>query len=181
MMSRRRIFLGSLGGLLAEPDFARSQAQGAAADLQENWRQFLSPNARVPESEESLRFSDGTWRNRLSVEAYRVLREEFTEERFSSILNVEHRAGVYVCVACDLPLFTSAMKYDSGTGWPSFFTTVPGGFEKSRSVLSWFFGVEYHCVRCGGHHGHLFDDGPAPTGERWCNNGVALKFIPRDS
>jgi peptide-methionine (R)-S-oxide reductase len=94
-------------------------------------------------------------------------------------LNDEKRSGVYVCAGCSLPLFTSAMKFDSGTGWPSFFTTIPGAFATKKDNFLIYTRTEYHCVRCGGHHGHVFDDGPPPTGQRWCNNGVALRFIPK--
>ena len=87
---------------------------------------------------------------------------------------------MFVCAGCSLPLFTSAMKFDSGTGWPSFFTAIPDVLPTSRDFKLIWPRTEYHCVRCGGHHGHLFDDGPPPTGQRWCNNGVALRFIPKD-
>src|SRR6266516_497101 len=92
----------------------------------------------------------------------------------------EKRAGVFVCAGCSLPLFTSAMKFDSGTGWPSFFTSIPGVFATTTDRKLFMERTEYHCVRCGGHHGHIFDDGPDPTGLRYCNNGVALRFIPKE-
>ena len=88
---------------------------------------------------------------------------------------------MFVCAGCDLPLFTSEMKFESGTGWPSFFTTIPGAFETKTDFKLIFPRTEYHCARCGGHQGHVFDDGPQPTGQRYCNNGVALKFIPKDA
>jgi peptide-methionine (R)-S-oxide reductase len=110
-----------------------------------------------------------------------VLREESTERAGTSALNEEKRAGVFVCAGCGLPLFTSEMKYESGTGWPSFFTSIPGAFETKKDYFLIYPRTEYHCIRCGGHHGHLFDDGPPPTGQRWCNNGVALRFLPRQS
>jgi len=108
-----------------------------------------------------------------------VLREEDTERPGSSPLNSEKRDGIYACAGCDLPLFSSAMKYDSGTGWPSFFTTIPDAFATRTDYKIILPRTEYHCARCGGHHGHVFKDGPPPTGQRWCNNGVALKFIPK--
>jgi peptide-methionine (R)-S-oxide reductase len=127
---------------------------------------------------DALKLSDDDWRKRLTPEQYRVLRREGTEAPFSSALNGEKRRGTYKCVACDLPLFTSAMKFDSGTGWPSFFEALPGavGFTTDYKLI--FPRTEYHCARCGGHHGHVFDDGPRPTGKRYCNNGVCLKFEP---
>ena len=107
------------------------------------------------------------------------MREEGTEQPGSSPLNNEKRPGIFACAGCGLPLFTSEMKYESGTGWPSFFTTIPGAFGKTTDYKLILPRTEYHCIRCGGHHGHLFDDGPKPTGQRWCNNGVALKFIAK--
>jgi len=107
-----------------------------------------------------------------------VLRHEGTEYPGSSPLNGEKRPGVFVCAGCALPLFTSQMKYDSGTGWPSFFTLIPGRLGTKEDRLLIMPRTEYHCARCGGHHGHLFDDGPKPTGLRYCSNGVALKFVP---
>ena len=126
---------------------------------------------------EPLLLSDAQWRQRLTPAQYHVLREEGTERAGTSPLNDEKRKGSYHCAGCDLTLFTSSMKFDSGTGWPSFFTTLPGVFQTKRDFYLVLPRTEYHCARCGGHHGHVFDDGPKPTGLRYCNNGVALKFV----
>ena len=118
------------------------------------------------------------WKHKLTQQQYRVLREEDTERPFSSELNREKRAGNYVCAGCGAALFRSDMKFDSGTGWPSFFKSIPGALATKADRSLFVERTEYHCARCGGHQGHLFEDGPAPTGQRWCNNGVALDFIP---
>ena len=122
--------------------------------------------------------TDAQWRAELDPEAYQVLRHEGTERAGTSPLNNEHRRGTFVCAGCGTPLFSSDMKFDSGTGWPSFFTTLPNVFETRRDFRLIWPRTEYHCATCGGHHGHVFDDGPNPTGLRYCNNGVALRFIP---
>ena len=131
----------------------------------------------APNAIEPLVLSNAVWRQRLSPAQYNVLREEGTERAGTSPLNAEKRRGTFQCAACDLPLFASAMKYESGTGWPSFYDTLPGAVQTKRDFHLVLPRTEYHCARCGGHHGHVFDDGPKPTGLRYCNNGVALKFV----
>jgi peptide-methionine (R)-S-oxide reductase len=118
------------------------------------------------------------WRKLLTREQYAVLFEEDTEPAFSSPLNNEKREGTYLCAACYLPLFSSKTKFDSGTGWPSFYEPMSGRLGTKRDFKLILPRTEYHCVRCGGHQGHVFDDGPPPTRQRWCNNGLALKFVP---
>jgi peptide-methionine (R)-S-oxide reductase len=127
---------------------------------------------------EKIQRLDSEWRRLLTPDQYYILRDEGTEPSGSSRLNQEHRKGEYRCAGCDLLLFTSAMKYESGTGWPSFFDKVEGHLETKRDFKLIWPRTEYHCARCGGHQGHVFDDGPKPTGQRWCNNGLALRFVP---
>jgi peptide-methionine (R)-S-oxide reductase len=166
---------------LARPGRATPRAGETMSieELHKNWKEYLAEGADVVLSTEPLKRSEAEWKESLAPQQYEVLRREGTERSFTSPLNEEKRPGVFVCAGCSLPLFTSAMKFDSGTGWPSFFTSIPGVFATKRDFKLIWPRTEYHCVRCGGHHGHVFDDGPPPTGERWCNNGVALRFIPK--
>ena len=135
-----------------------------------------SPSGSVPV--DRLDLPKSTWKKLLPSDAYAVLFEEATERPFSSALNDEKRRGVFVCAACHLPLFSSDAKYDSGTGWPSFWAPIEGRLGTKRDFKLIYPRTEYHCIRCGGHQGHVFNDGPRPTGQRWCNNGLALLFVP---
>ena len=156
--SRRELLLGSaallaLGGLAVHPRVSRAA------------------EATFP-----FQLTDEEWRARLSPEAYAVQREEGTERAFTSPLNDEHRAGTFSCAGCAQPLFDAATKFDSGTGWPSFFEPLPGAVGESSDTTLFMTRTEVHCATCGGHLGHVFPDGPEPTGLRYCMNGVALSF-----
>jgi peptide-methionine (R)-S-oxide reductase len=132
----------------------------------------------APGKIEKIQKTETEWRKMLTPEQFYVLREAGTERPFTSPLNENKKNGRYVCAGCELPLFTSEMKFDSGTGWPSFFTCIEGSVETKLDFSLLLPRTEYHCARCAGHQGHVFKDGPPPTGQRWCNNGIALAFVP---
>jgi len=157
-MTNRRTFLTRLSGLLM-----------VAA---------LPAAARETPTVTPLMKSKSDWKALLPRDRYDVLFEEDTERPFTSPLNDEKRAGAFICAACFLPLFDSAQKFDSGTGWPSFFDARPAAVGTRKDYKLIWPRTEYHCARCGGHQGHVFNDGPKPTGLRYCNNGLALLFVP---
>lgn len=183
-MKRRNILKLSVGAWMSlwlGGNRARAATAAEAAALKavrRDWPSLRAADAMVVEAAPPLQRSHDEWRALLPGDAYAVLFEEDTERPFTSPLNDEKRDGLFVCAACELPLFSSAMKYDSGTGWPSFFTSIDGHLATQRDFKLIWPRTEYHCVKCGGHQGHVFDDGPPPTGQRWCNNGVALRFVP---
>ena len=162
----RRHFIQTLGGVAVVSVVPKHISAGEG----------LQPvsGAKIVRTEEE-------WRRLLTAEQYNVLREEGTERPWTSKLLKEKREGTYVCAGCEQPLFTSATKYDSGTGWPSFYDVIEGAVGTKRDYKLLWPRTEYHCARCGGHQGHVFKDGPPPTGLRYCNNGIALKFVPTNA
>ena len=156
-MTRKR-FLATLASLVVAPLLLSARAAGQS----------------VARLEKTL----AEWQQLLPPAAYVVLFKEGTEPPGSSPLNQEKRRGTFICTACYLPLFDAATKYESGTGWPSFYAPIADRLATKRDWRLIFPRTEYHCIRCGGHQGHVFNDGPRPTGQRWCNNGVALNFVP---
>jgi peptide-methionine (R)-S-oxide reductase len=165
---QRRQLLQRMLSLTAAPMSVAVMPTAAAQELP----------GRADEKVSTLEKSESEWRALLTKEAYGVLFEERTEKPFTSPLDKEKRSGTYVCAACYLPLFSSKAKFDSGTGWPSFYEPLKGHVATKRDYWLVVPRTEYHCIRCGGHQGHVFNDGPPPTGQRWCNNGVALNFVP---
>lgn len=143
------------------------------------WTGAEVANAASPAGTSKWTLTETQWRAKLSESAYAVLRREATERPYSSSLHDEKRPGTYCCAGCQQPLFSSKTKYESGTGWPSFWDALPNAIETKTDFKLLIPRTEYHCRQCGGHQGHRFNDGPKPTGMRYCNNGVALTFNPR--
>ena len=156
--------------------FSRRQLLGGAGIAAVTLALSMIGGSAAAKPRYALNFSDAEWRKRLSPAAYNVLRHEATERAWTSPLLKEHRRGTFACAGCGQPLFRSQAKYDSGTGWPSFTAPIRGAVGTSTDHKIGIPRTEVHCRRCGGHLGHVFDDGPPPAGERWCINGVALKF-----
>jgi peptide-methionine (R)-S-oxide reductase len=165
MTPSRRTFLASAAAVALAPTAAlasRDPVGNANRYVDSPWRKL----------------SDADWRKRLPADSWQVLRHEATETPGSSPLLKEHRKGLFACIGCGLPLFRSEWKFESGTGWPSFYTAMPGALETKSDHKLFVERTEYHCAQCLGHQGHVFNDGPRPSGLRYCNNGVAVKFMP---
>ncbi|GFR39646.1 hypothetical protein Agub_g112 [Astrephomene gubernaculifera] len=169
----RRVFLGmGVGMALVSVPMSPSSANGSTAST-------TTADVDVEHRQGEVRYSDEEWRRRLPSESYQVLRRGATERRWTSALNNEKRPGLFSCAGCGAPLFNTSAKFESGTGWPSFFQPLPGAvMEVPDPSLLWGPRTEVRCRRCQGHLGHVFDDGPAPTGLRYCMNGAALRFEP---
>jgi peptide-methionine (R)-S-oxide reductase len=165
MRNRRTVLIGGVGlwALAAANGFGKAETM------------------TTTETTDFRKLSDMEWRQRLNANQYMVLRQHGTERPGSSPLNKEKRKGTFVCAACELPLFSSDTKFESGTGWPSFYQPLPNAVETKTDRSLFMTRTEVHCARCLGHLGHVFDDGPKPTGLRYCMNGVALKFVPQST
>jgi|SRR5665213_235620 len=162
----------------SQTSFSRRSLLGAAVAVA-----ALAPAAAVLAADPFAaspwrKLTDADWKRRLPPQAYAILRRDGTESPFTSPLLKEHRAGTFACLGCGLPLFKSQWKFESGTGWPSFYTAIAGSVARKADFSIGVERTEYHCAQCLGHQGHIFNDGPRPTGLRYCDNGAALKFMP---
>ena len=158
--------------------FAAQKKEQSPKTMTYNTLEDIETLEQNPSSITPFQLSDDDWKKVLTDAQFAVLIKEGTERPGSSSLNAEKREGEYVCAACNLALFTSKTKYESGTGWPSFYDAIEGRLGTKTDFKIGYPRTEYHCARCGGHQGHVFKDGPKPTGLRYCNNGLALKFVP---
>jgi len=170
-LNRRSLLLGGIAGVAVI---------GAAAVLRP-FTKHASAGDEAVEGQFEINLSDDEWKARLDAKQYDVLRHEATERPFSSPLNTNYAKGIYQCAGCDLPVYSSETKYDSGTGWPSFYDAMADAVHTKEDNSLFATRTEVHCRRCGGHFGHIFDDGPEPTGLRHCLNGVALNFIAAEA
>ena len=166
MMTRRNLGLGAVGAAAAA---GIAKVLGGSSEAAPQGKAF------------PVAYSDEEWKKRLSPEAYYVLRQHGTERAGTSPLNREKRPGTFLCAACDLPLFKTDQKFESGTGWPSFWQPLEGAVATREDRSFFMTRTEVHCRRCGGHLGHVFEDGPPPTGLRYCMNGAAMKFQPAEA
>ena len=169
MLNRRNFTLAGISAIAAG-------ALGQSVSYAHNHKQHKDEAMSTNIDWKSIKKSE--WKTRLSDQEFYVMRKEGTEASFSSPLNNEKRAGIFACAACGLALFKADTKYESGTGWPSFWKPIPGAVETKTDFKLIVPRTEYHCSRCGAHQGHVFKDGPRPSGLRYCNNGVALSFTP---
>ncbi len=169
LVSRRSLLLSGVAGLVVAA-CSRAGTVSTQAGAVDAADAFADAEARS--------WSEDQWKERLDAASFRVLRKAATERPFTSPLNEEKRAGLFHCKGCDLPLFDAATKYDSRTGWPSFFDVIKENIGTTTDYKIGYPRTEYHCARCLGHQGHVFPDGPRPTGLRYCNNGLALTFVP---
>ncbi|MDP1585631.1 MAG: peptide-methionine (R)-S-oxide reductase MsrB [Bradyrhizobium sp.] len=179
-MDRRAVLSAgvALGALAATARFATAQTNIEARPMT---APTTAPTTAAPTDAIDFRkLTDAEWRKRLTPVQYDILRKHGTERAGTSPLNQEKRKGIYACAGCDLPLFDSATKFESGTGWPSFYEPLPNAVGTKTDRSFFMTRTEVHCIRCLGHQGHVFNDGPKPTGLRYCMNGVAMKFVPAD-
>jgi peptide-methionine (R)-S-oxide reductase len=172
---------GSVAKMINRRNFLLGSGAVSAAAMMGLVPSLFSRNAgaQVKPAKFEIMLTDAQWHQRLSDDQYRILREAGTERPYSSPLNNEHRAGEFACAGCNLALFSSATKFDSHTGWPSFWQPLADAAQTSRDTSLGMVRDEVHCRRCGGHLGHVFDDGPQPTGLRYCMNGLAMTFTPK--
>lgn len=184
-MKRRKFLQGAAAALVLPTSLVQARQQSypnlqPVDVVRNNWRDYVPEGTQLPSPDDTLTVTQEQWRERLPADRYHILFEGGTEPRHSSPLVTVKRSGVFVCAACKLPLFTTPMQFHSGTGWPSFYTYIPGTLATELDFSLIWPRTEYHCVRCGGHQGHRFDGWPVPSGFRYCNNGLSVKFLSAD-